>query len=65
MATSKYRVGDRVKVKLGKHSVVVTVIEDRGALGRNGEQIVRVVENAPDLSSVPPFEISASLVRPA
>ena len=56
-----YRVGDRVKFKLGAHDVVATVIEDRGFIGHGGEQIVRVTAPA-DSTYHGEFEVSASLV---
>jgi len=61
--TYRYRVGDRVKLKLGAHDVVATVIEDRGLLGPGGQQLVRVsvsAETSDDLE----FEVSASMVEP-
>ena len=59
-----YRVGDRVKLKLGAHDVVATVIEDRGFIGHGGEQIVRVTTPV-DSSYHGEFEVSASLITPA
>lgn len=59
-----YRVGDRVKFKLGARDVVATVIEDRGLIGHGGEQIVRVA-TPPDSTYHGEFEVSASLVSPA
>lgn len=59
-----YRVGDRVKFKLGARDVVAVVIEDRGLIGHGGEQVVRVATPA-DSTYHGEFEVSASLVSPA
>jgi hypothetical protein len=60
----RYKVGDRVKFKLGTHDVVATVTEDRGFIGYQGEQLVRVA--TPDGSAFDgEFEMLASLMSPA
>lgn len=58
-----YRVGDRVKMRLGVHDVVATVIEDRGFIGHAGQQVVRVTVPV-DPTHETQFEVSASLVEP-
>lgn len=58
-----YRVGDVVKFKLGAHEVYATVVEDRGFLGHDGQQIVRV--RSPLDSDEREFEVSASYIQPA
>lgn len=59
-----YRVGDRVKMKLGAHEVVATVIEDRGFIGHAGQQVVRVSVPVDPAQEEAQFEVSASLVEP-
>ena len=62
--TRIYRVGDKVRFKLGARKVTATVVEDRGRIGHGGEQIVRV-EMPIDATYHAEFELSASLVAPA
>ena len=61
--TYLYRVGDRVKLRLGAHDVVATVIEDRGLLGPGGQQLVRVSVPV-EANDNTEFEVSASMVEP-
>ncbi len=58
-----YRVGEKVQFKFGGRSVVAEIVEDRGRLGHNGEQIVRVSVPV-DATYFAEFELSASLVAP-
>lgn len=38
----RFKVGDRVRFRLGAHVVAGTVVEDLGKIGVAGEQLVRV-----------------------
>ena len=58
-----YRVGDSVKLRLGSHDVIATIIEDRGFIGRDGGRIVRVlVEIDPPYSRE--FDVPVAWLQP-
>lgn len=59
----RFRVGDRVRYTMGARKWVAWVVEDRGNLGRGGEQIVRL-NGSPvaDPENLSAFELSASLL---
>jgi len=59
-----YKVGDRVRFQLGAHKVEGTVVEDRGLIGLDGRQLVRV-EVPLDATYVQEFELPAALLEPA
>jgi len=59
-----FKVGDRVRFKLGAHRLVGTVVEDRGFIGVGGRQLVRIeVEIDPTYSRE--FELPAALLTAA
>ncbi len=60
----QYKVGDRVRFQWGVRKVVGTVVEDRGGLGVDGEQIVRV-EAPIDPTYVYSSELPAAVLEPA
>ena len=64
MAKTHFRVGDRVRFKLGAHQVVGRVIEDRGFIGVDGRQLVRV-EVEVDPTYLREFELPAVLLTAA
>jgi primosomal protein N' len=59
-----FKVGDRVRFQLGAHRVVGTVVEDRGFIGVDGRQLVRV-EVALDPTYMRDFELPATLLSAA
>jgi hypothetical protein len=59
-----FKVGDRVRFKLGAHRVVGTIIEDRGFMGVGGRQLVRV-EVELDATYLREFELPAALLTAA
>ena len=58
-------VGARVQFDLGGRNVVATVIEDRGPLGIDGVQILRVRLQVAETDEVLEFEIPATDVSSA
>ena len=60
---TRFKAGDRVRFKLGAHRVMGTVVEDRGPIGHDGRQLVRV-EVELDPSYLREFEIPAVLLTP-
>jgi hypothetical protein len=64
MTKTHFKVGDRVRLKLGAHRLVGTVIEDRGFIGRDGRQLVRV-EVKLDPTYLRQFEVPAALLTAA
>ncbi len=64
MTKLHFKVGDRVRFKLGAHRVVGTVVEDRGFIGVNGRQLVRV-EVELDPPFLREFELPAALLTAA
>lgn len=42
MSGQTFRVGDRVRVRLGPQTLVGTIVEDRGFLASGGRQLFRV-----------------------
>jgi hypothetical protein len=64
MTKTSFNVGDRVRFKLGAHLVVGTVIEDRGFIGVDGRQLVRV-EVELDPTFLREIEIPAALLTAA
>jgi hypothetical protein len=64
MTKTHFKVGDRVRFKLGAHQVVGGVVEDRGFIGVDGRQLVRVeVEVAP--TYLRELELPAALLTAA
>jgi len=64
MTKTRFKVGDRVRFKLGAHNVVGKVVEDRGFIGVDGRQLVRV-EVEVDPTSLREFELPAALLTAA
>lgn len=64
MTKTHFKVGDRVRFRLGAHSVVGRVIEDRGPIGIDGRQLVRV-EVELDPTYLREFELPAALLTAA
>ena len=62
MKTSRFKVGDRVRFRMGARRLSAIVVEDRGNLGVNGEQIIRVQHKGRGPGSAMDFELSASEV---
>jgi hypothetical protein len=61
----QFTVGTKVRFKLGGRDVVATIIEDRGALGVGGTQILRVRLQLSGTDEVMEFEVPATEVRAA
>jgi hypothetical protein len=61
MTKSHFKVGDRVRFKLGAHRVVGRIVEDRGFIGVGGRQLVRV-EVEVDPTCLREFELPAALL---
>jgi hypothetical protein len=59
-----FSVGDDV-VLLGHHEIRGRVVEDRGPLGPNGTQIIRIVVHERNVDEPVLFEVPANLVAPA
>jgi hypothetical protein len=55
----RFRIGDRVRFRLGAHLVVGTVVEDLGKIGIGGQQLVRV-EMPLDATYLREFELQAT-----
>lgn len=64
MTRTRFNVGDRVRFQLGAHRVVGTVVEDRGLIGVDGRQIVRI-EVELDSTYLREFELPAALLTAA
>lgn len=64
MTRTRFKVGDRVRFKLGAHHVVGRVVEDRGSIGIDGRQLVRV-EVEIDPTCLREFELPAALLTVA
>lgn len=64
MTKTHFKVGDRVQFKLGAHQVVGRVVEDRGFIGVDGRQLVRV-EIEVDPTYLREFELPAALLTAA
>jgi hypothetical protein len=64
MTKTHFKVGDRVRFKLGAHRVVGRVVEDRGFIGVGGRQLVRV-EVEVDPTYLRELEIPAALLTAA
>jgi hypothetical protein len=64
MSKTIFRIGDRVRFKLGAHRVLGTIIEDRGPIGLDGRQLVRV-EVELDATYLQQFELPAALLTAA
>jgi hypothetical protein len=60
----RFKVGDRVRFRLGAHLVTGTVVEDRGSIGVRGEQVVRV-EVPLDRTYTRDFELPTGLLSRA
>ena len=59
-----FKVGDRVRFVLGARRVTGTIVEDRGPIGRDGRQLVRVeVKLGP--TYLREFELPAALLTAA
>lgn len=59
------KVGTRVRVRRGSHSVEVRVVEDRGNLGAGGERLALVATPADvDLDEASTFEVPVSSLEP-
>ncbi len=59
--TTAFKVGDRVRVPLGRSSLDGVITEDRGAIGYNGRRLYRVVvpveESEPRVYELPEAEL--------
>lgn len=64
MTKTHFKVGDRVRFKLGAHHVVGKVVEDRGFIGVDGRQLVRI-EVEVDPTYLREFELPAALLTAA
>lgn len=60
----RFKVGDRVRFRLGARVVAGTVVEDLGKIGVAGQQLVRV-EVPLDATFPRKFEMPAALLTPA
>jgi len=60
----RFKVGDRVRFRLGARVVAGTVVEDLGKIGVAGQQLVRV-EVPLDATELREFEIPAALLTPS
>jgi hypothetical protein len=65
MKAKKLKVGDRVAFKMGKRTVHATIIEDRGAIGVGGRQLLRIRVDADNTAEPSVFEIPAEDVAAA
>lgn len=54
-----FKVGDRVRFKIGARRVTGTIVEDRGPIGIDGRQLVRVEVECPDFRQ---FELPTALL---
>lgn len=61
----QFAIGTRVRFELGGRDVVATVIEDRGRLGTDGAQLLRVRLQVSGTDEVLEFEVPATEVRAA
>lgn len=59
----RYRVGERVALRWERPVRCVTVVEDRGPLGVDGELVYRVAEETGD-GDVTHYEQAASMLAP-
>ena len=64
MTKTHIKDGDRVRFKLGARHVVGRVVEDRGFIGVDGRQLVRV-EVKVDPTYLREFELPAALLTAA
>jgi hypothetical protein len=64
IVTALFKVGDRVRFQLGGRKVLGTVVEDRGLIGVDGRQLVRVQVEL-DPTYVQQFELPAALLERA
>jgi hypothetical protein len=62
---SGFRIGDQVSFAFGGHTVVATVVEDRGFIGAGGRQLLRVRLPIEGTSEVTEFEVPAEEVKSA
>jgi hypothetical protein len=60
-----FRVGGKILVRMGKARRVAQIVEDRGPIGYQGRQILRVRFVSPKGEEQPTFEIPADDVAPA
>jgi hypothetical protein len=60
----RFKVGDRVRFRLGARMVAGTVVEDLGKIGVAGQQLVRV-EVPLDPTYLQEFEISTAFLTPS
>ena len=60
----RFKVGDRVRFRLGAHVLAGTVVEDLGKIGVSGQQLVRV-EVPLDATDPQKFELSTELLTPS
>jgi hypothetical protein len=61
--THRFKVGDRVRLRLGARLVAGRVVEDLGQIGVARQQLVRV-EVSLDTAQVHEFEVSAGVLVP-
>jgi hypothetical protein len=63
-ATSKFEVGDRVRIRFGDRWVIARIVEDRGAIGVGGRALLRIQIDDPKLpDDHREFELPASEVH--
>lgn len=60
----RFKVGDRVRFRLGARVVAGTVVEDLGKIGVAGQQLVRV-EVPLDAPYLQEFEVPTALLTPS
>jgi len=60
----RFKVGDRVRFRLGAHVLAGNVVEDLGKIGVAGQQLVRV-EVPLDTTDPQEFDISTELLTPS
>jgi hypothetical protein len=60
----RFKIGDRVRFRLGAHLITGTVVEDRGSIGIRGQQLVRV-EVPLDTTYVRQFELPTEVLSRA
>jgi hypothetical protein len=63
--TNGFRVGGKILVRMGQARRVAQIVENRGPIGYQGRQLLRVRFVSPKGEEQPTFEIPADEVTPA
>jgi hypothetical protein len=64
LSQTTFKVGNRVRFRLGAHNVLGRIVEDRGNIGVNGRRLFRV-EVQLDPTYVQVFELPIDALKPA